>query len=213
MKKIILLLTVLLCSTIFAKAYTENEKKEILRQFVLFREAVKNKDIKSVKSVMTFPVNDEYQILFTESGVYSEKEYLKDGKISEKLFDKYAQKFNYEIFEDFEKVKIEPEKNKVTNYLLNNITAEDKKRKFYWDEEKYGYYYKDKNNNKIYKNICNLSTKVGFDDENVGQEVFYASSFSEANELMTETVDCFGGVVFIFKLNEGKLKLDEIFAD
>ena len=59
MKKVILFLAILLCSTVFAKAYTENEKKEILRQFVSFREAVKNKDIKSIKSVLIFPFHDE----------------------------------------------------------------------------------------------------------------------------------------------------------
>ena len=213
MKKVILFLAILLCSTVFAKAYTENEKKEILRQFVSFREAMKNKDIKSIKSVLIFPLYDEYEILFTDGNIYSEKDYLKTGKISEKLFDKYSEKFDYEILKDFEKVKIDSEKNKITNYLLENITAEDKKRKFYLDEERYEYYYKDKNNKKIYKNICNLRTEVGFDKENPEQEVFYASSFSENSELMTESTDCLGGIVFIFKLADGRLKLDEIFAD
>ena len=45
------------------------------------------------------------------------------------------------------------------------------------------------------------------------QTLFYASSFFEDNELTEAKEICFGGVVFTFKLDNGKLKLNDIFAD
>ena len=211
MKKIMIFLAIFLCSMVFAKSNTDNEKKELLRQFVAFREALKNKDIKTVKSVMEFPLNDEYEILFSGSKLYSDKEYIKAGKISEKLFDKYSDKFSYEIFEDFEKIKIDLEKNKITEYFLDGTKVDGKKMKFYWDENEHSYYYKDKDNKKVYKNTCNLNINAGFDVAENNQTLFYASSFFEDNELTEAKEICFGGVVFTFKLDNGKLKLNDIF--
>ena len=51
MKKVILLLVLILCTAIGAKQSSSSEKKEMLKQFEVFQNAVKNMNgIKSVKA-------------------------------------------------------------------------------------------------------------------------------------------------------------------
>ncbi len=56
MKKLILLLVLILCTVISAKQSSESDKKEMLKQFIIFQEAVKNKDSKVLASMIDLSV-------------------------------------------------------------------------------------------------------------------------------------------------------------
>ena len=54
MKKIILLLTLILCIAVGSKELSKLEKKEALKQFIVFQEAIKNRDDKVLASMVDF---------------------------------------------------------------------------------------------------------------------------------------------------------------
>ena len=59
MKKLILLLSMFLCVMVGAKTLTDSEKKEMLRQFSEFQQAVRNKDDVTLKKMIKFPISRE----------------------------------------------------------------------------------------------------------------------------------------------------------
>ena len=63
MKKLILLLSMLLCVMISAKTLTDSEKKEMLRQFSEFQQVVRNEDTKTLVTMMKFPFEDSGEIM------------------------------------------------------------------------------------------------------------------------------------------------------
>ena len=52
MKKLILLLSMMLCVILSAKTLTDSEKKEMLKQFSEFQQAVRNKDENTLKKMI-----------------------------------------------------------------------------------------------------------------------------------------------------------------
>ena len=48
MKKLIILLTILMSVLINARTFTQEEKKEMVKQFSVFQQALENKDIKTI---------------------------------------------------------------------------------------------------------------------------------------------------------------------
>ncbi len=63
MKKLILLLSMLLCVMVSAKTLTDSEKREMLRQFSEFQQAVRNEDAKTLVTMIKFPFEDSIPIL------------------------------------------------------------------------------------------------------------------------------------------------------
>ena len=56
MKKVILFLIVIFSMAVSAKALTESEKNEMLRQFSVFQEALRTKDGNTLKGMIKFPI-------------------------------------------------------------------------------------------------------------------------------------------------------------
>ena len=201
MKKVILLLVLILCTMIGAKQLSESEKNEMLKQFEIFQNAVKNKDIETVKSMVKFPLNEEsgYALILDENADLS-------GGITEKTFLKYKNGI-LERLDEITKVKVNYSKNNFSEYYKDGANTEDKKRKYYQKGDEPGYYYKDKNNKEVYHTICDLKVNGEFSDNGI-LEIKSSSFSNKLTPLASE--DCDSSIIYYFKLINNKLKLYEV---
>ena len=91
MKKIVLLIMFLICIVVNAKEFTESEKKEMLKQFAVFQEAIKNKNSKVLTAMINTSVEDNISILLDSEGIFPEgTEYGKP--LTEKLISRYVER-------------------------------------------------------------------------------------------------------------------------
>ena len=64
-RKIVILLLVFIFSTLIgAKSFTKADKKEILKQFIVLQEAVKNKDEKTLTSMLVLNSKNNIDLLW-----------------------------------------------------------------------------------------------------------------------------------------------------
>lgn len=84
MKKLILLLSMLLCVMLSAKTLTNSEKKEILKQFLEFQQVVKNEDVETAVTMIKFPLDDSGEIVPKGDSVkpITKQEFLEYGSNS-----------------------------------------------------------------------------------------------------------------------------------
>lgn len=214
MKKLILLLSLILCVTIGAKTLTDLEKKEMLKQFSEFQQAVRNKDENTLKKMIKFPVSQEIlslagykdgKIIFYEDNL---TELSENAPVTEKVFLKYKENA-FRSLSKLNNLKVDLNKNEIIGFFKDGATAEDKKKKYDMDVE--GVYFLDKNNKKVRTEyICDLNVTGEFEDDEL--HVTYGV---RTNELMK---DIDGGACHIFTEwytfvnDKGKLKLSEIMS-
>ena len=63
MKKLVFLLVILLCIISNAKEFTKTEKKEVMKQFVIFQKAIQEKDVETLTGMMSFPLDEHSSLL------------------------------------------------------------------------------------------------------------------------------------------------------
>lgn len=201
MKKLVLLLSIVSCVIIGAKTLTDLEKKEVLKQFEIFQNVVKNRDFEIVKSMVKFPLNIEagYAFISDENANF-------DNGVNEKLFME-SKSSVLDMLSGLTNVKINYSKNNLTPYYEEGLTPEEKKRRYYYDENENDYYYKDKNNKKIYGSFCDFSIEGNFLDD--GNLEIVSSSFP-AKIAPAPSEACDTSTFYWFKLINGKLKLYKV---
>ena len=214
MKKIILLLTLILCIAVGSKELSKLEKKEALKQFIVFQEAIKNRDDKVLASMVDFSgksIEEEVSIVFflelngekldgIEYGMPLTKKIISSniGRISESL-------------KDVTLIEVEPNTLKIKDYFKDGATDAEKKRKYIYDEEEQGYYYKDKNNKKVYlpdSRIWDERVDLNFEDDG-----FYVLNHVTPNKLTPKEPMGDGGMAYEFTFKNGKLKLNALYVN
>lgn len=68
MKKLIILLTILMSVLINARTFTQEEKKEMVKQFSVFQQALENKDIKTIIAMTELPTKELTALITDEMG-------------------------------------------------------------------------------------------------------------------------------------------------
>ena len=205
MKKLILLLVLIFCTVISAKQSSESDKKEMLKQFIIFQEAVKNKDSKVLASMIDLSVEYNNAIMLDSEGNFP-KGVGFGTPLTEKLINtnigRVIGNLQYLTY-----IKIDTATLRITDYFRDNASAEDKKRKYYQKGAEVGYYYKDENNKEVYHAICDLKVSGEFSDNGI-LEITNRSLPNELTPLASE--DCEREVYYHFKLINNKLKLYEV---
>ena len=205
MKKLILLLVLILCTVISAKQSSESDKKEMLKQFIIFQEAVKNKDSKVLASMIDLSVEYNNAIMLDSEGNFP-KGVDFGTPLTEKLINtnigRVIGNLQYLTY-----IKIDTATLRITDYFRDNASAKDKKRKYYQKGDEPGYYYKDKNNKEVYHTICDLKVNGEFSDNGI-LEIKSSSFSNKLTPLASE--DCDSSIIYYFKLINNKLKLYEV---
>ena len=203
MKKLIILLTILMSVLINARTFTQEEKKEMVKQFSVFQQALENKDIKTIIAMTELPTKELTALITDEMGNMPEEfEYGKKAMTAKDL-EKYKERV-LENLKPLLYIKVDPNSGKITNYFKNNATEEDKKRKYYFDAHMSSYYYMEKNTKKY------LETGRIWDDRvelQYADEGLFAIEYWTPNKLTPEEPEGDGGAVYEFKFEKNKLKL------
>ena len=203
MKKLIILLTILMSVLINARTFTQEEKKEMVKQFSVFQQALENKDIKTIIAMTELPTKELTALITDEMGNMPEEfEYGKKAMTAKDL-EKYKERV-LENLKPLLYIKVDPNSGKITNYFKNNATEEDKKRKYYFDAHMSSYYYMEKNTKKY------LETGRIWDDRvemEYADEGLYVIEYWTPNKLTPEEPEGDGGTVYEFKFEKNKLKL------
>ena len=94
--------------------------------------------------------------------------------------------------------------------MKDNSTAEDRKRKYIYEEETDKYYYEDKNNKRVYleTRIWDEELEISFSDE--GLDIL---EHTVANKLTPADVQPEGGTIYSFTFKNGELKLWSIYEN
>ncbi|MCP1223704.1 hypothetical protein [Sebaldella sp. S0638] len=186
-----------------ARTFTQEEKKEMVKQFYVFQQALENKDIKTIIAMTELPTKELTALITDEMGnVPEEYEYGKKA-MTAKDMEKYKER----IFDNLKPllyIKVDPNSGKITNYFKNNATEEDKKRKYYFDAHMSSYYYMEKNTKKY------LETGRIWDDRvelQYADEGLFAIEYWTPNKLTPKEPEGDGGTAYEFKFEKNKLKL------
>ena len=209
MKKIVLLIMFLICIVVNAKEFTESEKKEMLKQFAVFQEAIKNKNSKVLTAMINTSVEDNISILLDSEGIFPEgTEYGKP--LTEKLISRYVERVSENLL-PLTYIKVDSVNLNATNYFLDGATAEDKNRKFIYDDKEDSYYYKEKNNTKVYltySRIWDERVDLNFEDDG-----FYVLNHVTPKKLTPKEPIGDGGMAYEFTYKNGKLKLNALYVN
>ena len=185
------------------KTYTQEEKKEMLKQFSVFQQALEKKDIKTLTAMMELPTNELIVLINNEMGA-PPAEFSEWAKpVTAKDLEKYKDR----VFENLKPllyIKADPNSGKITNYFKDNATEEDKKRKYYFDAHMSSYYYMEKNTKKYLEmgRIWDDRVEMEYADEGL-----YVIEYWTPNKLTPEEPEGDGGAVYEFKFEKNKLKL------
>ena len=197
-----------------SKELSKLEKKEALKQFIVFQEAIKNRDDKVLASMVDFSgksIEEEVSIVFFLELNGEKLDGIEYGMpLTKKIISSNIERIckNLEVLI---LIKVEPDTLKIIDYYKDGATDEEKKRKYIFDENEQRYYYKDKNNNKKY-----LSEARIWDDEislNFMEENLIGYSTMTPNKLTPRIPDGEGGIVYKFVFENGKLKLRALYFE
>ena len=203
MKKFIISFIILFSVFANGRTFTQTEKQEMLRQFVIFQQALEKKDIKTVIAMTELPTEELTVLINDEMGDppagfgYGEKPLT--AKEMEKFKDRVFENLNPLLY-----IKVDSDSGKIINYFKDNATDEDRKRKYYFDAHMSSYYYMEKNTKKY------LETGRIWDDRvemEYADEGLYVIEYWTPNKLTPEEPEGDGGTVYEFKFEKNKLKL------
>ena len=207
MKKLIILFTMLLTVLVNARTFSQEEKKEMVRQFAVFQQALEKKDIKTLASMMNLPSEELKTMILDEEGeAPAGLEY--GGK---PLTAKEIEKYKDRVFKSLDALlylKADTNSGKITNYFKDNATEEDKKRKYTYDVNSDAYYYMEKNTKKYLPDSRIWDDRVNAE---FGDNGLIALMYWTPNRLTPKEPEGDGGVVYEFKFEKNKLKLDLIY--
>ena len=203
MKKFIILFVILFSVFASGRTFTQTEKQEMLRQFVVFQQALEKRDIKTVIAMTELPTEELTVLINDETGDppagfgYGEK--LLTAKEMEKYKDRVFENLKSLLY-----IKVEPDSGKIINYFKDNATEEDKKRKYYFDDHMSSYYYMEKNTRKYLETgrIWDDRVELEYTDEGLA-----AAEYWTPNKLTPKEPEGDGGAVYEFKFEKNKLKL------
>ncbi len=212
MKKIILFM-LLLTMAVSARTFTKQEKKEMLKQFTEFQDIVKNKDKDGFISMLESPNIEGIYLIMGVISEEDEKELESDSNgiiITEKLVRNHSS----EIFDDLDvlnKIKIDLNTGKITNYFVDTATKEDKKKKYYFDKSNDSYFfYNDKNEKEYLENLRIWDKRI---DLEFMDEGLYVMNYLSPNKLTPEESFMGSGFVYEFKFENNKLKLSAMYVN
>ena len=203
MKKFIILFIISFSVFINGRTFTQTEKQEMLRQFVVFQQALEKKDIKTLTAMMELPTHELTVLINNEMGDPPAEFAERAKPVTAKDLEKYKDR----VFENLAPllyVKADPDSGKITNYFKDNATEEDRKRKYNFDAHISSYYYMEKNTKKY------LETGRIWDDRvemEYADEGLYVIEYWTPNKLTPEEPEGDGGTVYEFKFEKNKLKL------
>ena len=215
MKKLIFLLVILLCVTLNAKVFTKEEKKEVMKQFIIFQKAIEEKDIDTLKSMMSFPLDDHSSLLLgkfidlsdkTINGVNPYATISEEG-ISESQVMRYKENV-FKNLKVLTSLKVNLEKNIIISHTESDLKPEDKLKKYYYDKNLTSYYFYNEKNEKEYKNFCDYKIKGEFVND-----VFEVRYTTEPNALTPKSKDsCMYLETYYFRLDNNALKMFKTIA-
>lgn len=215
MKKIIFLLVILLCGMLNARTFTKDEKKEVMKQFVIFQKAIEEKDIDTLKSMMSFPLDEHSSILLKNFSDLSDKSTdgvnpyvsVSEEGISEDLVVKYKENV-FKNLSILTFLKVDLDKNIFISYTQSNVKPKDKLKKYYYDKNLFSYYFYNEKNEKEYKNICDYKIKGVF-----VEDILEVKFSGEASSLTPNIQDsCLFFESYYFRLDNKNLKMFKTIA-
>ena len=203
MKKFIISFIILFSVFANGRTFTQTEKQEMLKQFVIFQQALENGDIKTLTAMTELPAEELTVLINDEMGDpiagfgYGEKP----------LTAKEMEKFKDRVFENLKPllyIKVDSDSGKIINYFKDNATEEDKKRKYHFDDHMSSYYYMEKNTRKYLETgrIWDDRVELEYTDEGLA-----AAEYWTPNKLTPKESEGDGGAVYEFKFQKNKLKL------
>ena len=195
MKKIILLfLFGLSTSIIFAKPLTKTETQEMLKQFIVFQNAVKKGDAKTVKSMMKLPM-PAHRLLLGDSS--------REKILSSAVFERNKKVIMKNLW-FATLIKVNPNTPKDNNYFLDIPN-----RDYFYDKKgNYCYYVKNNKKIRIKKETPSDVYTVGIAGENENQLFLSKTSVENPCWQVAVQSECGGSAEFlIFEMINGKLTL------
>ena len=185
-------------STLYAKPLTKAEKQEMLRQFVLFQNAVRSGTIANIKSSIQFPLDEESTIKPLLGKAGSDKPDFGDKNLTSALFDQYQQNALTNLkFVTF--IKVEPKSLSVQKYLTPKTD-----RQYQYDKKgQYCYYLQGSKKVRVPQNFEAVAYRAFIDDRSRTLVV----AKSQVSSPCDEDEELGYGEYFIFKLINNKLKM------
>ena len=215
MKKLVFLLVILLCIISNAKEFTKTEKKEVMKEFIIFQKVIQEKDIETLTDMMSFPLDEHSSLLLgeftdlrdkTAGGVNPYAVILEEG-ISKDLVVKYKENV-FENLETLTLLKVDLNKNVIVSSVKSEVTPEDKAKKYYYDEDMESYYFYNEKKEKEYKNFCSHKAEGIFTDNIL--EVKYSVTPDKLTPKSQNSCSYFES--YYFKLDENVLKMYKTIA-
>ena len=215
MKKLVFLLVILLCIISNAKEFTKTEKKEVMKEFIIFQKAIQEKDIETLTDMMSFPLDEHSSLLLgkftdltdkTAGGVNPYAVISEDG-ISKDLVVKYKENV-FKNLETLTLLKVDLNKNVFVNSVKSEVTPADKAKKYYYDENMESYYFYNEKKEKEYKNFCSHKVEGIFTDDTL--EVKYSVEPDKLTPKSENSCSYFES--YYFKLDENVLKMYKTIA-
>ena len=203
MKKLILWC---LCLTVFAvqaKPLSTAEKTEMLKQFVVFQQAVKSKDAATLKGMIAFPTNGEFWYLLTDKNGDLPKGIDTDKGLTAAQYDKYGPRLISRLSQSgLTEVKVDPDKQRVIKQRLDSLTPQQKARKYYPGPEEGSFYYLDGKKKVAVDGVCDTTREGSFTGDML--EIVLSEG---PNKILPCSSESEFGQFFRFKLHNGRLKL------
>ena len=215
MKKLVFLLVILLCIISNAKEFTKTEKKEVMKQLIIFQKAIQEKDIETLTDMMSFPLDEHSSLLLgeftdltdkTAGGVNPYAVIAEDG-ISKDLVVKYKENV-FKNLETLTLLKVDLNKNVFVSSVKSEVTPADKAKKYYYDENMESYYFYNEKKEKEYKNFCSHKVEGIFTGDIL--EVKYSVEPDKLTPKSENSCSYFES--YYFKLDDNVLKMYKTIA-
>ena len=215
MKKLVFLLVILLCIISNAKEFTKTEKKEVMKQLIIFQKAIQEKDIETLTDMMSFPLDEHSSLLLgkftdltdkTAGGVNPYAVIAEDG-ISKDLVVKYKENV-FKNLETLTLLKVDLNKNVFVSSVKSEVTPADKTKKYYYDENMESYYFYNEKKEKEYKNFCSHKVEGIFTGDIL--EVKYSVEPDKLTPKSENSCSYFES--YYFKLDDNVLKMYKTIA-
>ena len=210
----ILLIMFLLTMTISAKTFTKAEKQEMLKQFVEFQNIIKNKDEDGFIYMLETPDLPGFFNIMGEFTADDKKEMQRNSNgivITEKMLRRHSAQIFQDMEETISYIQVDLNTGKVKNYFVDSATAEDKKRKYFFDKSRDCYFYYNNLKEKVYLEdlrIWDKCIELGFTEEGL-----YVIDYWVENRLTPKKSLMESGFVYEFSFKNNRLKLHDMYVN
>ena len=132
MKKLILLCLCLAAFAVQAKPLTAIEKTEMLKQFTVFQQAVRNKDAAVLKTMLAFPLKGDTIDWLGDKQGNLPKIADRELGINQALFTKYQNRVLSRLAESgVDSVQVDLNKRRIISQRIDPLTPQQKARKYH----------------------------------------------------------------------------------